>query len=411
MALGNPLMTLKQFNFTPTVGINFAEYKSNRPDSTILPKSLQTQEARAIESRNANNIISQTFGKDLRPNLDVSELPWLDAREDAIHDRIKTQIELGNTESAIRIGQEEADAIASDRALQYKMKANKERQDWLKGINSQNRSALSKRYIEAINPYYDDGTGTWKPKFAPEYEIELNKLQQLANAFTAGSSGGHTGSGQNDLFLDENGNKINLSELSPEQLASKVLTGNANLFATGHSSSGYNFSKKTAEEMAQTFRDILNEPKFAQALTYTFNSTVWGLKEAEKLLNDPNLDEAQRMQAQSDYNELKKLLSNKDGIIYSSKDYSKWLDDKVVSMFTNMAYNNINTSESSSTTYHSGGTSGGGGGNYTDITELGLNRENTLIGTYIVQQPYTFSTPKWSSNGFMNYGLSVGRIQ
>lgn len=355
-----PNITLKTIDFKPSIRFTPTEYKSSRPDATILPKSLQTQEARETQARTNKTAITEKFSE-LRPDLDKSELSWLDAEEDRINNNIKTQIDLGNTESAIRMAQEEADNLAGNKSLQYKVLANKQRQEWLKGINSQTRSALSKRYIEALNPYYDDGTGTWKPQFAPEYEVDIVGLQQLAANLTPVRSKSNQKEGDNNIFVDSDGNTVNVNNLNPAQLVSKMLTGDANLFGAGTTSKYDSYSMKTSEDMRKLFTDILSEGKIARALHFKFNEQLWGYQEAERLLNDPNLTEAQRIQAQSDIDEFDKLMKDENGIRYTPSQYEKWLQDKVVSAFVHMEYKNTQHSESSHMGYNVGTKKGNDG--------------------------------------------------
>lgn len=365
MAKGNN--RLSTFDFNPNIGLTFAQYHSINSDPNKLKQSLLTDETRENTARKEKTAISNTFAANIRPFLNEVELPWLDAEEDRINARLKQQLALDNTQSVIRIAQEEADALVGNKALQYKKLAQAAREKEKERILTGNYNQYTKRRWDDLNKYYDDGTGTWKAGWTPVADRSIVDIWNAAvnatptrgeNKTISSTSNSHTFVDTNgNIVVDTNGNPIKnpyetkeyyvfrngeyvpyQGELVRNNGIRSQLAGIIGSNQT-HSSNTDNYTAKNQEDIINTFKDMLKDQNIIASLRQSFDNMTWLYNKAQAILNDPNATEAQRIQAQADMTVAEESLKDADGFIHKeAKDFNNWLNKQTAQYAKDSSY-------------------------------------------------------------------------
>ena len=346
-----PTMSLKAAGFTPAA-FTPTTYQLQTPDPTLLARSMQIQEGREQNSRAGMDSIDTAL-MTTRQQLDVSEHDWIDEKADAIRDRIDTQIALGNYQSAIRLAQNEARDFKRDKDVQNKIIVNQLRQQERQRINSMHLDPMTKLRWEAENPYVYNGTADWKAAWNPVEDVDLNTLLRLAEGMTAPDSGSDSWHKQGETLMDFEGNQIDFTGKTKEQ-AAELMKNAAGSFASESRSGSYGFNRKTAADMEKTWKDLLAEPKYRMALKQKFETTIWAYKDALAKANNIELSDREREQALRDAEAYKSELRDDNGFLYHEDSFETWMTNKVVPMFKNMEYNNIQTSRGEGINYGNG---------------------------------------------------------
>lgn len=331
-----PTIRLADINFDIPV-LQFAQYQSNRPDPSILPRSLQLQDAMRKESYNNMNAIDTTLNE-VKSALDESEYDWMDDRSNEIRQKIDEQINAGNFQTAIRYAQEEAQRLTRDKDLSNKAKINNDRKVFLETVNKDTTlSSETKRRNEVVNAYKYDGTPVWKPVWYPTKEYTVQQLVDLAYEKTAHEAGGNTGKDNSRfVYVDANGNETTDTRLAVRKSARIV------------DESSYSYQRKTSENMYQTLNDLLMQKEYYQGLKQNVESQLWAYNEALNKADDADSEEERNMYLRQ-ADDYAKVLRNKKGYIpsyseetgISDEDFDEYIREKVTPMFGDMEYNII----------------------------------------------------------------------
>lgn len=329
--------------FTPT------QYTPQVADSTLLAKSLTQQEVREKEARdNLSRIDGAT--NELRARLNSADHDWFSNMINEKQKVIDEQIDLGNFQTAIRLSRDFARDITRDNELQNRILANQSYEKEKQKITSMSIDPLTKRRWEAENKYSYNGTSEWTASWIPVNDISLSSLQNLAAQMTAedAHSSSKQSSSSSEVLLDAN-NKV----------TSDVTKASASKSRSSSSSKSYSSHTKSTEDITKTFRNLLADSNISLALVQKFDNTVWGYNDALQRSTDTSLSEEERRKAALEANALKKEITDSNGIIIT--DYDTWLNEKVISMFSNMSYRNTASSSGSGSAYSYSGLGGGGG--------------------------------------------------
>lgn len=364
-----PTMSLKELQLQP-VAFNALQYTPEIADINILNRSMEKQEARSKESRERITAIDSALA-DYRTKLHESEIEEFDKYAENIRNEIKEQIDLGNTESAIRFAMESADNIISDRDLQNKIIVNQKYQTKLKEIEGRNDlDVLTKRMWKKYNQYSYNGTPDWKETESVVSDIDIQQFQNIIANMTAEdvSSVSSSVSSSNPLLWDANKTPVNNLK-DAEVIAAQVSSTRGG---------GTTRRVKSAKDMAKTAAAAMQNPNIAQGFLQKFRATYSALEDAEAQMNDMSLPAHVREKAAADYEQYKRLLTDKNGIILvpttDNSNFYTWFDTHVIPMFENMEYNNVSTDSRIDDTFtpHLGSSSYGGSGSKTTTT--GVNQ-------------------------------------
>lgn len=331
-----PTIRLADINFDIPV-LQFAQYQSNRPDPSILPRSLQLQDAMRKESYNNMNAIDTTLNK-VKSALDESEYDWMDNRSNEIRQKIDEQINAGNFQTAIRYAQQEAQNLTRDKDLANKAKINNDRKVFIDSVNQDKTlSSETKRRNESINAYKYDGTPVWKPVWYPTKEYTVQQLVDLAYDKTAQEAGGNTDNDKSRfIYVDINGNETTNTKLAVRKVAKEINISN------------YRYQRKTSENMYKTLTDMLMQKEYYQGLKQNVESQLWAYNEAINKADNADSEEEKNMYLRQ-ADDYAKVLRNKKGYIpyyseetgISDEDFDEYIREKVTPMFGNMEYNII----------------------------------------------------------------------
>lgn len=338
-----PQMSLKvgtlQFpTFTP------AEYKPQVADATLLPRSLQIQEARDKEARQNVDVIDSSLAV-FRNALNKDEYSWLQEKADKIRTDIDAMIANGNTESAVRFAQEAARDLKRDTELADKIKVNEIYQKEVDKVKSMNVSDDIKEMWLAENRYSYNGVADWKAKWNVVADVNLSSLMQLAASMTPEDAQSRTNrfTRSGDIIIDKDGNVTADTKSAYYKQASTSVGGQTS--RTTHI--------KTRAAMEKNLRNIMSDPNVKASLLQKYRATKWKLDDSYAKMNDVTLDEKDRQRAAETYNEYAKIFANSDGIVVV-KNYDDWINKKVVTMLNDMEYNNTATTSESETSRHYG---------------------------------------------------------
>lgn len=353
-----PLMSLKsapiQFaTFTPV------EYKMPEEDNTLLAKSLSMQEARDKEARTYRSNLD-TYLANARNSLNKDEYDWLAKKANAIQTEIDKQINLGNTESAIRFAQNAGTELARDTDLQNKIKANAAYQENLKKIQAGNYSPITKRRWEDENKYYDDGTGTWTTKnFIPVNDVSIADVwNQAVSRTPVHSDSKSSQTTRNNLTVVDNNGNIVKAPITTTTDANGNTTNTVNqnvlgtISSTNTTKGGSNsVQKKTAEDIMKIFNDTMKDPVVYGAVKQSYDNMIWLYDKATKIINDATSTLEERKQAEIDLATAKNSLADEDGFVNRNSDnFDIWVQRQANQYAKDSAYVHTSTSSIDSQT-------------------------------------------------------------
>lgn len=329
-----PTIRLADINFDIPV-LQFAQYQSNRPDPSILPRSLQLQNAMRKESNDNINAIDTALNK-IKFSLDESEYSWIEKRANEIRQKLDEQANAGNYQTAIRYAQQEAQNLARDKDIANKTKIHNDRTLFLGAIDKDTTlSSETKRRSESVNAYKYDGTPVWKPVWYPTKEYTVQQLIDLAYEKTANEGGGSDNKDNSRfIYVDANGNETTDTRLAVRKVAAIVNNKN------------YKYQRKTAENMYKTLNDLLMQKEYYQGLKQNVESQLWAYNEALNKADNADSEEERNMYLRQ-ADDYAKVLRNKKGYIpsyseetgISDEDFDEYIKEKVTPMFGNMEYN------------------------------------------------------------------------
>ena len=365
------LMSLK------AVPLQFAEFKPTtftpaESNLEILNRSMEKIDAREKESIQAKDVMSTTLNE-IRNKLNPEEFAKFDEKAQQARDEINTQIELGRYGLAMSTAYNLGRSFADDTELQNKIKAQEAREKAIAEMKQTVQNPLTRRRYEALNKYYDDGTGTWNAKvFKPVPNIIESQFWSEVVNRTPEKSGSKESSRYNTrpTYGSYDGNTYVTGSVSSE------------------SSSSVAYSQKNPEDMFAVYEDLMNDPYWGEGMKQNFDDNKWLYDETIKGLTDfsanlyesgkYNADEIKAIQSSISsltssfssvdvrddhikrlknlgvYDQLKGLINDyntatnyfkdtKTGIIQIPKDYKLFFDNRANQYFKDVKYRRVNT--------------------------------------------------------------------
>lgn len=365
------LMSLK------AVPLQFAEFKPTtftpaESNLEILNRSMEKIDAREKESIQAKDVMSTTLNE-IRSKLNPEEFAKFDEKAQQARDEINTQIELGRYGLAMSTAYNLGRSFADDTELQNKIKAQEAREKAIAEMKQTVQNPLTRRRYEALNKYYDDGTGTWNAKvFKPVPNIiESQFWSEVVNRTPE---------------------KAGSKESSRSSVRPTYGSYDGNTYVTGsvssESSSSIAYSQKNPEDMFAVYEDLMNDPYWGEGMKQNFDDNKWLYDETIKGLTDfsanlyesgkYNADEIKAIQSSISsltssfssidvrddhikrlknlgvYDQLKGLINDyntatnyfkdtKTGIIQIPKDYKSFFDNRANQYFEDVKYRRVNT--------------------------------------------------------------------
>lgn len=333
---------LSRFDFTPAT-FTPVQYTPQVSDSKEITTTLEKQQAMVQNANQTRANLSDNLNK-FRALLNPSEQAAFDTRISGIKKTVDDEIRVGNYGSAMKYAQQQGIALADDVGLQNKIQANQQYQEARKALQSNPRiNDRSLRLWDIMNPYADDGTGTWKAGFNLVDDIEDAQVFATAEQMTPvdqqSKSSQSTVAG--DTLVDANGN---------------VTTDYSNAVGTKYSESRSSQSSRTVssksyERLTKTLKDLIKTPQYRQAMMQQYLGIYYDYDRYEKIANDPSYSEEQRNQARAMMETLKPQIFDKNGAIINTgkpEDFDKWVDTVKVPFMMNMKFQNVSTSTGSS---------------------------------------------------------------
>ena len=368
------LMSLK------AVPLQFAEFKPTtftpaESNLEILNRSMEKIDAREKESIQAKDVMSTTLNE-IRNKLNPEEFAKFDEKAQQARDEINTQIELGRYGLAMSTAYNLGRSFADDTELQNKIKAQEAREKAIAEMKQTVQNPLTRRRYEALNKYYDDGTGTWNAKvFKPVPNIIESQFWSEVVNRTPEKSGSKASSRSSSrpTYGSYDGNTYVTGSVSSE------------------SSSSRSYSQKNPEDMFAVYEDLMNDPYWGEGMKQNFDDNKWLYDETIKGLTDfsanlyesgkYNADEIKAIQSSISsltssfssvdvrddnikrlknlgvYDQLKGLINDyntatnyfkdtKTGIIQIPKDYKLFFDNRANQYFEDVKYKRVSTQSS-----------------------------------------------------------------
>lgn len=365
------LMSLK------AVPLQFAEFKPTtftpaESNLEILNRSMEKIDAREKESIQAKDVMSTTLNE-IRNKLNPEEFAKFDEKAQQARNEINTQIELGRYGLAMSTAYNLGRSFADDTELQNKIKAQEAREKAIAEMKQTVQNPLTRRRYEALNKYYDDGTGTWNAKvFKPVPNIIESQFWSEVVNRTPEKSGSKESSRYNTrpTYGSYDGNTYVTGSVSSE------------------SSSSIAYSQKNPDDMFAVYEDLMNDPYWGEGMKQNFDDNKWLYDETIKGLTDfsanlyesgkYNADEIKAIQSSISsltssfssvdvrddhikrlknlgvYDQLKGLINDyntatnyfkdtKTGIIQIPKDYKLFFDNRANQYFEDVKYRRVNT--------------------------------------------------------------------
>ena len=365
------LMSLK------AVPLQFAEFKPTtftpaESNLEILNRSMEKIDAREKESIQAKDVMSTTLNE-IRSKLNPEEFAKFDEKAQQARDEINTQIELGRYGLAMSTAYNLGRSFADDTEWQNKIKAQEAREKAIAEMKQTVQNPLTRRRYEALNKYYDDGTGTWNAKvFKPVPNIIESQFWSEVVNRTPEKSGSKESSRSSvrPTYGSYDGNTYVTGSVSSER------------------SSSIAYSQKNPEDMFAVYEDLMNDPYWGEGMKQNFDDNKWLYDETIKGLTDfsanlyesgkYNADEIKAIQSSISsltssfssidvrddhikrlknlgvYDQLKGLINDyntatnyfkdtKTGIIQIPKDYKLFFDNRANQYFEDVKYKRVNT--------------------------------------------------------------------
>lgn len=357
-----PTLSLKAAPF------QFAEFKPiqytpKEIDRTILDRSLQQIDVRDKQARN----MLDAYVKDtnaIRSELNSEEWDDYDAQVAAAYDRIKTQIDLGNTNTAFLMASDLGREFAKDTEIQNKIATQKSFKEFQQKIRSMGLDEYTIRMSEDLNKYRYTGKDEYIPQFTPVKAMSMADAYATAvgRAVTQQDSRSFSNTGNSNTFTDANGNIVTDDNGNPvtnpysDNKGTQVRDNIAGVYSgtNFHNSSTRSFNEKRKEDINNIFRDLLKDYNVRASLKQHFRVMHWLYNHATEVLNNPNATEAEREQAMSDLNQAKASICDKNGILYPNDDnengFNKWVDDTSASYFEHSSWRHETKSDTISNT-------------------------------------------------------------
>ena len=352
-----PTISLKtapiQFNNS-----NFTTYTTQLPEPNLLRQSMVLQEGREEKANQIRDLIDASIVK-ARDSLNVAEHDWLNKQADKIRTEIDNQLELGNWQSAIRLGQQQARDLARNTELQDKIKTNEIYTAERNKIQVGNYNSYTKRRWDDVNKYYFNGAAEWNAKFKPVADMSIADVWALAvsRTPTRQESTSSSKTRNSNTFVNNAGTLITKPTETYEEGDNKITNVADGIIGTyssttNSSGGGSSYQEKREEDMIAMFQDLLKDENIRGALRQQFDNMNWLHEHANKVLSDPNATEDDIKQAKADLDVAKSSLSNKEGFMYVEEDesFDAWLQAQASQYAKDSAYRHTSTNSTSSIT-------------------------------------------------------------
>lgn len=343
-----PKISLKDVPFQ-FADFKAAMYEQKLADKNILRQSYDKDEARRREANaSKDSFIAST--SPMRELLDPSEYANFDFEKANIQNQISAYIDLGNTGKAIEFANTAGKNLADDPKWKNKMKVYSEREEWIKKAEAQGYNEITIRRMKKENPYYDDGTGTFKHKNYSRV-IAFSDIVQMAIQRTPPRQNANTSSTEykGDTFSKDG--KITSNPLGSDNT---IDSGVNKLYSSSSShSSSRSVTELREQDMYNSFKQLITEPDIKASLQQQFSDTQWLYQDAINTLNDPNASEDDKKQAIKDKQLATEALQGENGFIikgdvYNEEIFNRWVETNAKKYFKNAAYKHVTTSSSSS---------------------------------------------------------------
>lgn len=383
-----PNLTLKVAPF------QFAEFKPlvyQQPvaDTAIMRDSFNKREARR---REANALAEDKLNtiKAIRGVLDPSEYSNFDKEFQELSDRAGELIALGDSGAAITLMNSAGRDMANDPKWQNKAQVKLQRDAWIDEAKKSGFSDITIRRMKKENPYYDDGTGTFK-------HAEYSRVIPFTDLFSIAVSKTHVD--QNTTNNTRSGDSYGFSKdgqtVSSPIAKDKTIDPNVNFLykSTYSNTNNISINELKEEDIYKTFQLLIKEPTINASLRQQFGDMQWLYNEANSVLNDPNSTDTQRTQAEQDMRTALDALEGENGFLIlgdvnNEEVFDKWVTHMSKAYFKNAAYRDVSitTGRSSGMDYGGGShRSSSGGGNGINLSDLSPKNSATSP-SYIVQE-------------------------
>lgn len=346
-----PDYTLKTFQFHPTTQLIFADYKPIKYDQKGRLEAYKAQDV-LEEKASAKDIGYSGSVREFRDTLHPSEWKAFDDKVKLTQDEAAYEYSRGNFDIAENILQNGVHDLLNNRELQNKQNAYASFLKEQQAIKNGNYSNYTKRRWDAVNQYYDDGTGTWTAKnFIPTKDIPITDIlnavvgatptrhETVSNQSTTNSHTFYDSKG--NIITDENGNpitdptdirvrQVNGVPYKPEYfnqeqvgLNTKVSGQFSSTSTSGQRTDAY--TAKRAEDIMNVFKDMLKDENISGSIKQQYDNMRWLYDEANSILNNPDATEEQKRQARTDLEIATEALTDADGFVhYEENGYKNW---------------------------------------------------------------------------------------
>lgn len=342
---------LKTFQFQPTTQLVFANYKPIKYDQQARLNAYKEQYALKKEADNKDIGYSSSI-REFRDTLHPSEWKAFDDKVKLAQEEAAYEYSRGNYDVAENILKNGVHDLLNDRELQNKQNAYAAFLKEQQAIKSGNYNNYTKRRWDAVNQYYDDGTGTWTAKnFIPTKDIPITDIlnavvgatptrhESVSNQSTTNSHTFYDSKG--NIITDENGNpitdptdvrviQVNGTPYKPEYLFQNQLGLNNKVsgqFSSTNTSGQRTdaYTAKRAEDIMNVFKDMLKDENISGSIRQQYDNMLWLFDEANSILSDPNATKEQKRQASADLEVATEVLTDADGFIHYEEDgYKNW---------------------------------------------------------------------------------------
>lgn len=360
-------------NFTPL------QYQPQVADTGILRDSLTKIESRRREANATNDEYINKMNT-IRNALDPSEYANFDEEFKNISNKIGELIDLGDSGEAIRLANTLGRDMAKDPKWMNKAKVKEQRDKWLQDAKAAGYSELTLRRMESENPYYDDGSGTFKHG---TYHRVI-PVADMLNITVGKTRTRHTGTSSTRETTGPTFSKD--GKLISNPLSdNNTLDPNAKLLyeSSSTTSNTSNVTELNKEDLYNTFKELSKTNEFNFSLRQLYTDNQWLYTEAERILNDPNASEKDKKQAMQDKQSALAAIGDENGFIpaddINNEDvFNKWVDRFAKQYFKVVSYRHTDTGSTTrrgisyniGKSSQSGSGSGNGSGNSSLLSSL-----------------------------------------
>lgn len=341
MSIQNITLKTAPFQFG---NLTLSQYQQPVADTGILRDSLTKIESRRREANATNDEYINKMNT-IRNALDPSEYADFDKEFKNISNKIGELIDLGDSGEAIRLANTLGRDMAKDPKWMNKAKVKEQRDKWLQDAKAAGYSELTLRRMESENPYYDDGSGTFKHG---TYHRVI-PVADMLNIAVGKTSTRHTGTSSTRETTGPTFSKDG-KLISNPLLDNNTLDPTAKLLYDSSStiSNSFNVTELNEKDLYNTFKKLSKTNEFNFSLRQVYTDNQWLYTEAERILNDPNASERDKKQAMQDKQSALAAIGDENGFIpaddINNEDvFNKWVDKFAKQYFKVVSYRHTDT--------------------------------------------------------------------